>query len=54
MIKLIVGLGNPGKEYLHTRHNLGFLVVDKVVDKRRGRFAEQKADYHLATLRMRS
>ncbi|MCX6832826.1 MAG: aminoacyl-tRNA hydrolase [candidate division Zixibacteria bacterium] len=54
MIRLIVGLGNPGKEYLHTRHNLGFLVVDKVVDKKHGRFAEQKADYHLATLRLRS
>lgn len=54
MIKLIVGLGNPGKGYIFTRHNLGFLVVDKVVDKKHGRFAEQKADYHLATLRLRS
>jgi peptidyl-tRNA hydrolase, PTH1 family len=54
MIKLIVGLGNPGKGYQLTRHNLGFLVVDKVVDKKRGKFTEQKADYHLATLRLRS
>ena len=33
-MKAIIGLGNPEVKYLNTRHNIGFMVVDKILEKR--------------------
>lgn len=37
-IRLIVGLGNPGRDYEYTRHNLGFLTVQRLAEKLKLKF----------------
>ena len=42
-MKMIVGLGNIGKEYDRTRHNIGFMTVDALADKHNATFKQDGA-----------
>ena len=41
-MRLIVGLGNPGSAYKHTRHNVGFDVLDRLAAKLEVEFSREK------------
>tara|TARA_Y100001968_G_scaffold316085_1_gene343464 strand:- start:133 stop:750 length:618 start_codon:yes stop_codon:yes gene_type:complete len=44
-LKLLVGLGNPGTEYIKTRHNVGFMVLEEIAKQNNCSFRESKKLY---------
>ena len=52
-MKLVVGLGNPGKQYEETRHNIGWMVLDRIADRHgrsgRGRQRDASSTIELRT-----
>ncbi len=42
-MKLIIGLGNPGREYEKTRHNAGFMVIDEIAKQLHVNISQNKA-----------
>lgn len=50
-IKALIGLGNPGPKFVHTRHNIGFKVLDALVNTYAGSW-QTKNNMELAELRI--
>ena len=48
-IKIIIGLGNPGKQYHNNRHNIGFLVLDELASNHNASW-QKKADRETADI----
>ena len=44
-MKLIVGLGNPGRDYSLTKHNFGFWIIDELVKQRSLKYKAGKGDF---------
>ncbi|EKO14942.1 MULTISPECIES: aminoacyl-tRNA hydrolase [Leptospira] len=44
---LLVGIGNPGQKYVHNRHNIGFVILDSLLDSSSGSY-QTNSKYSLA------
>jgi PTH1 family peptidyl-tRNA hydrolase len=52
MTRLVIGLGNPGPEYAHTRHNAGFMVVDLLASTLGGAYWKDEAGAKTVKVRL--
>jgi len=53
-MQLIVGLGNPGKEYANNRHNIGYLVIDQITENQKSKIKNQNDNAKFKILKPQS
>ncbi len=47
-IKVVFGIGNPGRKYENTKHNIGFSILDRIAEKNKIEFRASKGEYEIA------
>ncbi len=47
-MRIIIGIGNPGRRYAFTRHNAGFMLLDYIAEKKSLNFSPGNGDYYFA------
>jgi PTH1 family peptidyl-tRNA hydrolase len=45
-LRVVFGIGNPGKKYLNTKHNIGFIILDHLANELHLQFKPSKQDYY--------
>jgi PTH1 family peptidyl-tRNA hydrolase len=49
-LKCFIGLGNPGKEYMHNRHNIGFMALDRFAEQHGVKTYQSKGKSYIADI----